>query len=117
MQRMTKFLLAAAIGLLSITAMNAQRIAVVDIQAVLDGMTEYQQAQQELDKTAAQWRQEISKEYDKIRAAYNKYGRSRSRFMVRFRTMRMSADMTSSSIKAGRQGSSFPVRSTIKPMI
>lgn len=73
MQRLTRILLAAMICMITFTAANAQRIAVVDIQAVLDGMTEYQQAQQELDKVAAQWRQEISKEYDKIRAAYNKY--------------------------------------------
>lgn len=73
MQRMTRILFAAIISMLTLTAVNAQRIAVVDIQDVLDGMAEYQQAQQELDKVAAQWRQEISKEYDKIRAAYNKY--------------------------------------------
>ncbi len=55
------------------TSVSAQRIAIVDIQAVLSGMPEYQAAQQELDRIAAEWRQEIAKEYDKIRAAYNKY--------------------------------------------
>ena len=73
MQRTKQLFLAVVVSLLSLTAANAQRIAVVDIQAVLDGMAAYQQAQQELDRTAAEWRQEISKEYDKIRAAYNKY--------------------------------------------
>ena len=55
------------------TMASAQRIAIVDIQAVLTSMQEYQVAQQELDRIAAEWRQEIAKEYDKIRAAYNKY--------------------------------------------
>ncbi len=55
------------------TSVSAQRIAIVDIQAVLSSMPEYQSAQQELDRIAAEWRQDIAKEYDKIRAAYNKY--------------------------------------------
>jgi len=52
---------------------TAQRIAIVDIEAVLQSMDTYQQAQAELDRIAAEWRQEIDKEYDKIRALYNKY--------------------------------------------
>jgi len=62
----------ALIGIISVTT-SAQRIAIVDIQGVLLSMGQYQDAQKELDRVAAQWRQEIAKEYDKIRASYNKY--------------------------------------------
>lgn len=70
---MKKLILAAALAVLSIGISSAQRIAIVDIQAVLQSMSEYQQAQTELDRIAAEWRQEIDKEYEKIRAMYNKY--------------------------------------------
>ena len=53
--------------------MNAQRIAIVDVSAILADMTEYKQAQDEVDKIAAVWRQEIGVEYDKIKSMYNKY--------------------------------------------
>ncbi len=53
--------------------LSAQRIAVVEIDAILESMDEYQRAQQELDRIAAQWRQEIDQEYDKIKTMYNKY--------------------------------------------
>lgn len=52
---------------------NAQKIAVVDINAVLQELPEYASAQQELDKVAAEWNQEIAGEYDKIKSLYNKY--------------------------------------------
>ena len=51
----------------------AQRIAVVDINAVLEGMDEYAAAQEELDRTAEAWRQEIAAEYDKIKGMYSRY--------------------------------------------
>jgi outer membrane protein len=62
----------AIIATIGVTA-SAQRIAIVDIQGVLLSMGQYQDAQKELDRVAAEWRQEIAKEYDKIRASYNKY--------------------------------------------
>lgn len=52
---------------------NAQRIAVVDINALLSEMPEYKSAQSELDRISAEWRQEIAQEYDKIKSMYNKY--------------------------------------------
>jgi outer membrane protein len=73
MQKVKTILLALAlIATISMTA-SAQRIAIVDIQGVLLSMGQYQDAQKELDRVAAEWRQEIAKEYDKIRASYNKY--------------------------------------------
>jgi outer membrane protein len=71
--RKWRYIVGAVMLSMIATSVSAQRIAIVDIQAVLNGMPEYQTAQQELDRIAAEWRQEIAKEYDKIRAAYNKY--------------------------------------------
>ncbi len=54
-------------------AANAQKIAVVDVTNILDNLDEYLLAQDKLDKLAAEWNQDIAKEYDKIKSMYNKY--------------------------------------------
>ena len=73
----TKFfasaLLPLAFALLFALPSSAQRIAYVDVNQILESITEYQQAQEELDRVAAGWRQEISQEYDKIKTLYNRY--------------------------------------------
>ncbi len=51
----------------------AQRIAYVDVNAVLESIPEYQRAQEQLDKLATQWRQEIAQEQDAIKGMYSKY--------------------------------------------
>jgi len=57
----------------SFTSAQAQKTGVVDIAKILDNITEYQEAQKQLDKIASEWNQEISMEYDKIKSLYNKY--------------------------------------------
>ncbi len=57
---------------LSFTA-NAQRIAVIDVNKILESIDEYKAAQQELDQIASKWRQDIAQEYDKIKGMYNSY--------------------------------------------
>lgn len=52
---------------------SAQRIAYVDVTAVLESLPEYQKAQEQLDKLATTWRQEIAQEQDKIKGMYSKY--------------------------------------------
>ncbi len=52
---------------------NAQRIAYVDVNAIMESIQEYQKAQEELDKLAARWRTEIAQEYDNIKGEYNRY--------------------------------------------
>jgi outer membrane protein len=52
---------------------NAQRIAYVDVNVIMESIEEYQTAQKELDNLAAKWRQEIAVEYDKIKGQYNRY--------------------------------------------
>ncbi|MEL6122793.1 MAG: OmpH family outer membrane protein [Bacteroidota bacterium] len=72
---MTKYLLtlALAVFLIGAPSIQAQKIAVIDINAVLTDLDEYKEAQVRLDKIAAEWNQEIAAEYDKIKSLYNKY--------------------------------------------
>ncbi|MEP6795667.1 MAG: OmpH family outer membrane protein [Saprospiraceae bacterium] len=57
----------------AVTQLSAQRIAIVDITRVLEELPDYKSAQTDLDKIAADWRQEIALQYDQIKAMYNKY--------------------------------------------
>lgn len=66
-------LLLLLISFAAISTIQAQRIAIVDITKVLEQLPDYKEAQNQLDGIAAQWRQEISIEYDQIKAMYNKY--------------------------------------------
>ncbi len=52
---------------------HAQKFALVDVNRILENLDDYKKAQEELDKIAAIWKQEIAVEYDKIKAMYNKY--------------------------------------------
>ena len=61
------------LGVIFTGMLYAQKVAVVDINAVLAELPEYINAQQEIDKIAADWNQEISKEFDKVKSMYNKY--------------------------------------------
>ncbi len=65
----------AALALVGFFAFSvqAQRIAMVDVNALLESQTDYANAQTELDQTASRWRQEINQEYDEIRSMYNRY--------------------------------------------
>ncbi len=70
---MRNAILAFAFFLLGSATISAQRIATVDINRVLETMPEYQKAQDELDKQAKEWRQDIAQEYDVIKGMYSKY--------------------------------------------
>lgn len=70
---MKKFVSTAVIALLFTTFALAQRIAYVDVNAVLESIPEYQKAQEQLDKIATQWRQEIAQQQDVIKGLYSKY--------------------------------------------
>ena len=63
------FILFLGMSMLSL----GQQVAVVDVATILESMDEYKAAQQELDRIAATWQQEIAQEYDKIKSLYNKY--------------------------------------------
>ena len=51
----------------------AQRIAIVDVTQILESLDTYKEAQTQLDKSAAEWRQEIAQEYDAIKGLYSRY--------------------------------------------
>jgi outer membrane protein len=55
------------------SGVTAQKIAVVDMAKIMDAVPEYKQANEDLDKIAAKWRQDIAVEYDKIKGLYSKY--------------------------------------------
>ncbi len=71
MVKNTLFVLLLSVGF--VFTSQAQRIAYVDVEAILESIDQYQQAQTELDELAARWRTEISNEYDKIKGEYNRY--------------------------------------------
>lgn len=50
-----------------------QQVAVIDVTDILESLDDYAAAQDELDRIAATWNQEIAQEYDKIKSMYNKY--------------------------------------------
>lgn len=54
-------------------SLQAQKIALVDVNEILENLPEYNDAQSEIDRIAAEWRQEIAQEYDVIKSMYNKY--------------------------------------------
>lgn len=68
-----KILLTAVFAVSMIFGSYAQKIAVVDINEVLSSLPDYQTAQTELDRISAEWRQEISQEFDKVKSLYNKF--------------------------------------------
>ncbi len=71
---MIKKLFSTALFAFALTAVaTAQRIAYVDVTAILESLPEYQKAQEQLDKVATQWRQEIAQEQDKVKGMYSKY--------------------------------------------
>lgn len=69
-----KKIIMMCLGALLITASAfSQKMAIVDVNSLLEGMTEYKTAQTDIDNISAEWRQDISKDYDKIKSLYNKY--------------------------------------------
>ncbi len=73
---------------------NAQRFAIVDVSDILNKTADYQTAQTELDKVAANWRQEIAEQYDEIKSLYNKYQAEQVLLSDQARTEREEAIMS-----------------------
>lgn len=68
-----KTLAVFAFATLVVFSAQAQRIAYVDVNRILESVPEYTTAQTELDRVSSKWRQEIAQEYDKIKGMYNRY--------------------------------------------
>jgi outer membrane protein len=72
--RLRNYLMIAILAFAGFGAqLSAQKIASVDMERILSSITEYQDAQEQLDQLTAQWQQEINQEYDEIKGMYNKY--------------------------------------------
>ena len=70
---MKKLLLLAFLNLAFFSYTQAQRAAIIDIDGILKDLPDFIKAQDEIDKIAAKWQQDIAQEYDKIKSMYNKY--------------------------------------------
>ncbi len=70
---MKKLFLSVATMLFLTLSLEAQKIAIIDVNQVLNALPEYKQAQDELDKVAQKWRGEIAQQQDVIKGMYNKY--------------------------------------------
>lgn len=70
---MKKIALMFAFVLLGLFSAQAQRIAYVDMDKIMESVPDYTKAQKELEEIAERWRQEIAKEYDKIDQMYRDY--------------------------------------------
>jgi len=54
-------------------SLQAQKVALVDVNEILEELSDYQNAQSEIDNISAKWRQEIALEMDEIKSLYNKF--------------------------------------------
>ncbi len=52
---------------------TAQKVAVIDVTKIMESVPEYKTANDELEKAANKWRQEIAQENDKLKGIFNKY--------------------------------------------
>jgi outer membrane protein len=70
---MRKIALLLFFFVLTIANSDAQRFGYVDMDKVLEAIPDYSKAQKELEEIAERWRQEISRDYDKIDQMYRDY--------------------------------------------
>jgi outer membrane protein len=66
-------LLALLMAFLFATTVNAQKYAYVDTQYILDNISEYKAAQQQLDQLSISWQKEIEAKYSAIDKLYKDY--------------------------------------------
>jgi outer membrane protein len=70
---MKKIFMAAATALFLSLSLNAQKIAVIDVNQILNSLSDYKKAQEDLDKVAQKWRAEIAQQQDQIKGLYNRF--------------------------------------------
>ena len=70
---MRNWFVVLALLLAATVSVDAQRVAYVDVEKILEAIPEYKEAQADLDQTAAKWKQDIAQEYAKIEKMYKKY--------------------------------------------
>ena len=70
---MKKFLLIVCSTVLFITAVNAQKYAIIDTKFILDKLPDYKQAQKQLDDIAAGWQKDIDAKQTELDGMYKSY--------------------------------------------
>jgi outer membrane protein len=73
MNKMFKSIILLAAGLLVCSGAIAQKYAYVDTQYILDNISEYKAAQQQLDQVSINWQKEIESKYAVIDKLYKDY--------------------------------------------
>ena len=68
-----KLIFAVALLMIGTLSMQAQRVASVDINKILEAQSDYLEAQKQLDELAARWRREMEVDQDKIKGMYSRY--------------------------------------------
>jgi len=70
---MKKLIILIAFVLTTGSAINAQKIVYVDTEKVLSSMSEYKEAQKEIDKITEKWQKEVQQKYAEIEEMYKAY--------------------------------------------
>ncbi len=70
---MKKIFFAAAMMLLSVTAVQAQRYAIIDTKYILNKMPEYVDADKKLQQVSDQWQKEIDNMQAELQVMYKNY--------------------------------------------
>jgi len=70
---MKKLIILAAFILTTTIVSNAQKIVFVDTEKVLSSMSEYKEAQKEIDKITEKWQKEVQGQYEVIDQMYKTY--------------------------------------------
>ncbi len=68
-----KAIFTLSFAFLAVFALQAQKVASVDVTRILESQSDYVSAQAQLDELASKWKREIEVEYDKIKGLYNRY--------------------------------------------
>ena len=70
---MKKIIITAVLMAFLALPMFGQKYAYIDSEYILSNLPDYVEAQDELDRVAVEWQQEIEKEFAKIDSMYKKY--------------------------------------------
>lgn len=71
--RQLKYLFILVLGFFAVNGINAQRIAYIDTEYILDQMPEYKSAQKQLDEAGDKFKGEVQKKADEIDKLYKDY--------------------------------------------
>lgn len=72
MKQLSLLVILLMFGLSTVQAQYS-KVAYVDMEKIMNSVSEYATAQKELEQQSERWRQEIAKEYDQIETMYREY--------------------------------------------